>query len=112
MHIQSHIHQTARLYGIKPCDLTGPSKAQPHVMPRHRLWLNLLCDPIDHRPDGSPIYRSLPAVARFFDDRDHTTILYGARRACADLYGTSRKATLAEIREAVQIARGQRERAA
>lgn len=102
MKIQHHIHQTAKTYGIKPRDLTGPSKAQKHVMPRHRLWLDLLCDPIDHRPDGSPIYRSLPAVARFFDDRDHTTVLYGARRACAELYGTPRKATLAQIREAVQ----------
>ncbi len=112
MNIQAHIHQTAQTFGLKPQDLTGPSKEQKHVMPRHRLWLTLLCEPIDHKPDGSPVYRSLPAVARFFDDRDHTTVLYGARRASAELYGTPPKATLAEIREAVNNARGQMEQAA
>ena len=113
MNIQSHILQTAQTFGITCQDLTGPSKEQKHVMPRHRLWLTLLCEPIDHKPDGSPVYRSLPAVARFFDDRDHTTVLYGARRAASEIYGTPPKATLAEIRGAVQAARsGQMEIAA
>jgi ATPase involved in DNA replication initiation len=52
--------------------------------------------------DGTPIYRSLPQIARYFSDRDHTTVLYGVRSIASKLYGTPVKARLDEIRKAVQ----------
>lgn len=111
MNIQSHILQTAQTFGLTPQDLTGPSKAQKHVRPRKLVWLNLVCAPIAFNPDGSAVYRSLPQIARWFDDRDHTTVLYGVRTLAAELYGTPAKATLAQIREAVNNARMVREAA-
>ena len=111
MNIHHQIHITAKFHGIKPQDLTGPSKRQKFVRPRKLLWLDLVCDPKAHAPDGTPIYRSLPQIAREFDDRDHTTVLYGVRAIAAELYGTHPKASLAEIREAVQAARMVREAA-
>lgn len=108
--LQTHIHQTAKAFGIKPQDLTGPSKRQKFVQPRKSVWLTLICEPIGFK-NGQPIYRSLPAIARHFNDRDHTTVLSGVRTLSAELYGTHPKASLAEIREAVQAARMVREAA-
>lgn len=105
INIQTQITITARAFGIKPQDITGPSKRQKFVQPRKSVWLTLICEPIGFNPDGTPIYRSLPAIARHFNDRDHTTVLYGVRTLSAELYGTHPKASLAEIRQSVQAAR-------
>ena len=105
MNIQAQITITAKFHGITPRDLTGPSKRQKFVRPRKLLWLDLVCEPKAYRPDGTPVYRSLPQIAREFDDRDHTTVLYGIRAIARELYGTQAKASLAEIRERVHAAR-------
>lgn len=105
MNAAAHITQLCQQHGISKEDLTGPRKDQVFVGPRHECFLEMLCEVIDTNADGSPVYRSLNQVARHFDDRDHTTVLYGARKASRRLYGTPANASLAEIREAVQAAR-------
>ena len=100
--ITYHIAMTAKFHGVRFQDVTGESKAQKFVQPRHLVWLDLICEPIGHKADGTPIYRSLPAIAKHFSDRDHTTVLAGVRAMSAELFGTPRKATLDEIREARQ----------
>jgi len=102
--IARHIAIAAKYHSVRPADVTGESKAQKYVQPRHMVWLDLVCEPIGHKADGTLIYRSLPAIARQFSDRDHTTVLAGVRAMSAELYGTHPKARLDEIREAVQIA--------
>jgi len=101
MNIHNHIALYAAFWRIKPSDITGESKAQKYVQPRHMVWLDLVCEPIGHKADGTLIYRSLPAIARQFSDRDHTTVLAGVRAMSAELYGTHKKACLAEIRETI-----------
>ena len=100
--VQAQIALHAALHRVKPNDITGESKAQRYVIPRKLCFLALVCEVIGHKPDGTPIYRSLPQIARHFSDRDHTTVLYGVRSIASQLYGTPRKATLAQIREVVQ----------
>ena len=109
--VQAQIALHAALHRVTSGDITGESKAQRYVFPRKLCFLALVCEVIGHKADGAPIYRSLPQIARYFSDRDHTTVLYGARRASAELYGTPPKATLAMIREAVNNARMVREAA-
>lgn len=101
--IYNHIAIYAAFWRVKPSDIIGESKAQKYVQPRHLVWLDLICEPIGHK-NGKPIYRSLPAIARQFSDRDHTTVLAGVRAMSAELYGTHPKAKLDQIREAVQVA--------
>lgn len=101
--VQAQIALHAALWRVSPGDITGESKAQRYVIPRKHCFLALVCEVIGHKPDGTPIYRSLPQIARHFSDRDHTTVLYGVRSIASKLYGTPRKATLAQIREAVQV---------
>jgi chromosomal replication initiation ATPase DnaA len=105
INLHHHIALYAALHGVTVSDITGESKAQKYVQPRHMVWLDLICEPIGHK-NGKPIYRSLPAIARQFSDRDHTTVLAGVRAMSAELYGTHKKARLDAIREAVQV--GQR----
>ena len=100
--ITRHIALTAKFHGVQFQDVTGESKAQRFVRPRKAVWLDLICEEIGCKADGSPVYRSLPAIARHFSDRDHTTVLYGVRSIASELYGTDPRATLAEIRKAVQ----------
>lgn len=100
--ITRHIALTAKFHGVQFQDVTGESKAQRFVRPRKAVWLDLICEPIGCKADGTPIYRSLPQIARHFGDRDHTTVLYGVRSIASELYGTPVKARLDEIREAVQ----------
>ncbi len=100
--ITRHIALTAKFHGVQLEDVTGESKAQRFVRPRKLCFLALVCEPIGHKADGTPIYRSLPQIARHFSDRDHTTVLYGVRSIASELYGTPAKARLDEIREAVQ----------
>lgn len=100
--IHNHIALTAKFHGVLELDVTGESKAQRFVRPRKLCFLALICEVIGHKADGTPIYRSLPQIARHFSDRDHTTVLYGVRSISAELYGTDPRATLAEIRKAVQ----------
>ena len=102
MNIHNHIALYAAEHGVTVSDITGESKAQKYVQPRHMVWLHLVCEPIGHK-NGKPIYRSLPAIARQFSDRDHTTVLAGVRAMSAELYGTHPKAKLDQIREAVQV---------
>ena len=101
--VQAQIALHAALHRVKPSDITGESKAQRYVFPRKLCFLALVCEVIGHKADGTPIYRSLPQIARYFSDRDHTTVLYGVRSIASKLYGTPVNATLAEIREAVQV---------
>lgn len=101
--VQAQIALHAALHRIKPSDITGESKAQRYVIPRKLCFLALVCEVIGHKPDGTPIYRSLPQIARHFSDRDHTTVLYGVRSIASKLYGTPVKARLDEIRKAVQL---------
>jgi chromosomal replication initiation ATPase DnaA len=101
--VQAQIALHAALHRVKPSDITGESKAQRCVIPRKHCFLALVCEPIGHKADGTSIYRSLPQIARYFSDRDHTTVLYGVRSIASKLYGTPVKATLAEIRKAVQV---------
>jgi chromosomal replication initiation ATPase DnaA len=96
--IARHIAIAAKYHGVRPADVTGESKAQKFVRPRKAVWLDLICETIGRRADGSPIYRSLPAIARHFSDRDHTTVLAGIRALSAQLYGTDARAPVAEIR--------------
>jgi chromosomal replication initiation ATPase DnaA len=100
--VQAQIAIYAALHRVKPIDITGESKAQRYVFPRKLCFLALVCEPIGHKADGAPIYRSLPQIARHFSDRDHTTVLYGVRSIASQLYGTPVKARLDEIRKAVQ----------
>jgi chromosomal replication initiation ATPase DnaA len=100
--VQAQIALYAALHRVTSGDITGESKAQRCVIPRKHCFLALVCEPIGHHPDGTPIYRSLPQIARYFSDRDHTTVLYGVRSIASKLYGTPRKATLAQIRQSVQ----------
>jgi chromosomal replication initiation ATPase DnaA len=102
MTVQAQIALHAALHRVNPSDITGESKAQRCVIPRKLCFLALVCEVIGHKSDGTPIYRSLPQIARYFSDRDHTTVLYGVRSIASQLYGTPRNASLAEIREAVQ----------
>lgn len=104
MNAAAHITYLCQTYGISKEDLTGPSKAKDFVGPRHECFLNMVCEVLDRLPDGTEIYRSLNQIARHFDDRDHTTVLYGARKACRRLYGTREDASLAEMRAAVNAA--------
>jgi len=106
INLHHHIALYAALHGVTVSEITGESKAQKYVQPRHMVWLDLICEPIGHKADGTLIYRSLPAIARQFSDRDHTTVLAGVRAMSAELYGTHKKARLDAIREAVQV--GQR----
>ena len=101
--VQAQIALHAALHRVTSGDITGESKAQRYVIPRKLCFLALICEPIGHNTDGTPIYRSLPQIARHFSDRDHTTVLYGVRSIARALYGTPVKATLAEIRKAVQV---------
>jgi chromosomal replication initiation ATPase DnaA len=101
--VQAQIALHAALHRVTPGDITGESKAQRCVIPRKHCFLALVCEVIGHKADGTPIYRSLPQIARYFSDRDHTTVLYGVRSIARALYGTPVNATLAEIREAVQV---------
>jgi chromosomal replication initiation ATPase DnaA len=101
--VQAQIALYAALHRVTSGDITGESKAQRYVFPRKLCFLALVCEVIGHKADGAPIYRSLPQIARYFSDRDHTTVLYGVRSIASKLYGTPRKASLAEIREAVQL---------
>ena len=101
--VQAQIALHAALHRVTSGDITGESKAQRYVIPRKLCFLALVCEVIGHNPDGTPIYRSLPQIARHFSDRDHTTVLYGVRSIASKLYGTPVKATLAEIRKAVQL---------
>ena len=105
MNIHNHIALYAALHSVTVSDITGESKAQKYVQPRHMVWLDLICEPIGHKADGTLIYRSLPAIARQFSDRDHTTVLAGVRAMSAELYGTHKKACLAEIRETIHAHR-------
>ena len=100
--VQAQIALHAALHRVTSGDITGESKAQRYVIPRKLCFLALVCEVIGHKADGAPIYRSLPQIARYFSDRDHTTVLYGVRSIASKLYGTPANATLAEIREAVQ----------
>jgi len=100
--ITRHIALIAKFYGVQFHDVTGESKAQRFVRPRKAVWLDLICEEIGRKADGTPVYRSLPAIARHFSDRDHTTVLYGVRSLSTELYGTAPKAPVAEIRKAVQ----------
>lgn len=97
--INRHIALIAKFHGVQFQDVTGESKAQRFVRPRKAVWLDLICEEIGRKADGSPVYRSLPAIARHFSDRDHTTVLYGVRSLSTELYGTAPKAPVAEIRE-------------
>ena len=99
--VYNHIAIYAAFWQVKPSDIIGESKCQKFVAPRHMVWLDLISEPIGHK-NGKPIYRSLPVIARYFSDRDHTTVLAGVRAMSAELYGTHKKARLDEIREAIQ----------
>jgi chromosomal replication initiation ATPase DnaA len=90
---------TAKFHGVQFHDVTGESKAQRFVRPRKAVWLDLISEVIGRKPDGTPVYRSLPAIAKHFSDRDHTTILAGVRSLSTALYGTAPNAPVAEIRE-------------
>lgn len=110
--VQAQIALYAALHRVSPGDITGESKAQRYVFPRKLCFLALVCEVIGRKPDGTPIYRSLPQIARFFGDRDHTTVLYGVRSIASKLYGTPVKARLDEIRKAVQAHMDSQRRAA
>jgi chromosomal replication initiation ATPase DnaA len=89
--VQAQIALYAALHRVKPIDITGESKAQRCVIPRKHCFLALVCEVIGHKADGTPIYRSLPQIARYFSDRDHTTVLYGVR-SIASKSSTARRA--------------------
>lgn len=69
------LRQTARDVGISLAELCGPFRARPMVVARAELyWL------------GAVRYGlSLPLIAKLMGNRDHTTVLYGKRRAMAAL---------------------------
>ncbi|MCH9838526.1 hypothetical protein K0U83_22885 [bacterium] len=71
-----------------------PSKRQKRVAARYGVWLTLWTE-TDWK---------LLDMARTVK-RHHATVIYGIRKASAELYGTPPKATLAMIRNAVQAAR-------
>ena len=100
--ITRHIALIAKFHGVQFQDVTGESKAQRFVRPRHLVWLDLIREPIGHKANGAPVYRSLPAIAKHFSDRDHTTVLAGVRAISCEIYGTHPKAKLDEIREAIE----------
>ena len=110
--ITRHIALTAKFHGVQFEDVTGESKAQRFVRPRHLVWLDLIREPIGHKADGAPVYRSLPAIAKHFSDRDHTTVLAGVRAISCEIYGTHPKARLDEIREVINAFRNTQEKAA
>jgi hypothetical protein len=58
--------------GIEYADLTGPSQLMPLVHQRQDCWAELK----RLRPD-----LTLQAIAKMFDDRDHTTVMYGIRQS-------------------------------
>jgi chromosomal replication initiation ATPase DnaA len=88
--VQAQIALYAALHRVTSGDITGESKAQRCVIPRKHCFLALVCEVIGHKADGTPIYRSLPQIARYFSDRDHTTVLYGVRSIASSF--TARRA--------------------
>lgn len=80
--------------------IVTPCKRTKRVTARYGVWLTLWTE-TDWK---------LLDMARTVK-RHHATVIYGIRKAAAELYGTHPKASLAEIREAVQAARMVREAA-
>lgn len=77
-----------------------PCKRQKRVAARYGVWLTLWTE-TDWK---------LLDLARTVK-RHHATVIYGIRKAAAELYNTPPKATLAQIRQSVQAARMVREAA-
>jgi len=96
MTTDEHIAQVSALYGVEKGAMLGPSKARRPMLARRELYVRLLCLP------WRGGYRSLTQVARIVGKRDHTTVLYGLRQYGAEVLGLAPKASVAEIREAVQ----------
>jgi chromosomal replication initiator protein len=70
------IRSVAARHGLSPDDIRGHCRRRELVSARYEaMWQ--LCQAT--RPDGRP-WLSLPAIARAFDHRDHTTVLYGIRK--------------------------------
>jgi len=61
----------AEAFAVPPTTLTGMSRSQGHVRPRH-LAMALVRDYCGY---------SYPQIGRLFGDRDHTTVISGIRTA-------------------------------
>jgi chromosomal replication initiation ATPase DnaA len=67
---QKLAQKVGKLYGYKFSELKGASRSKPVVVARHHaIWLVKQRFP----------HLSLPAIARMFGGRDHTTILHALR---------------------------------
>lgn len=62
----------AEASGVSVDDIKGPRRYYGYALPRHIAMLLMQ----EHCPD-----KSLPQIGRFLGNRDHTTIMHGAKRA-------------------------------
>lgn len=80
-------HVAAR-HDVTEADIVGESRARLYVLPRQEcMWLMWQV----RWPDGRRRY-SMPQIAKFLGDRDHTTVLHGIRRHQARLDAMKPKA--------------------
>ena len=83
------IADTAARYGISKDRVLVPCKKHEDIPRRHAVWLDLLCE-----------YGWSSWKLGLKMKRNHSTILYGVRKAARARYGTPPKARLSDIREA------------
>lgn len=62
--------EVAEKHGITVADIEGLSRPHELSIPRHELMYRLRVD----------LEKSYPQIAKLLGDRDHTTVIYGARR--------------------------------
>lgn len=68
---QTIIHECAEKYGVRVEDLKGPRRQRNLIPARHEAMYRL--------KEEMPML-SLPQIGRMLGGRDHTTVLYGARK--------------------------------
>lgn len=62
------VEREARLAGVTPADVMGPSRKQRFAVPRHAVWRQL-----------RELYGwSFPVIARLVE-RDHSTVVHGVK---------------------------------
>jgi chromosomal replication initiation ATPase DnaA len=90
------ITQVAAAYGVRREAVLGPTKGRAAMLARRELYARLLCEP------WRGGYRSLTQVGRIVGGRHHATVLYGLRQYAEEVLGLDARASVAEIRQAVQ----------
>jgi chromosomal replication initiation ATPase DnaA len=98
---EAFIQAVMQEYDVTRSKLIGPSKHHSVMSARRDLCIRLLCAPV-RWIDGEPVYRSTTQIGAIVGGRDHSTVIYTLRQYASEMLGLPPKASVAEIRQAVQ----------